>query len=288
MWASKIGSWAAAGAAAPRTTASARSRDHRISTMLSRRRRTADAAGAVPYARGVVDRREDDPIHLGHPLLVGAAPAADDPRARAADERGRRALEPEELGLHLAAERIVTPRAVTADDAVAGHDHRHGIGAECVADGARGPRVAHAPREGRVRVDLAERNTAGFGEHAGLEVGHAPEVDRHREERPATGQILAQLPPCAFGVDAGTGGSAVNAAPRAEPRHASLGRLDPEPVGQRFQVHPLRPGTAEQPRREIARSLGSEELFEHDVDAIHGSIPPALASGLPCPARADS
>src|SRR3989442_4016032 len=116
MWASKIGSWAAAGAAAPRTTASARSRDHRISTMLSRRRRTADAAGAVPYARGVVDRREDDPIHLGHPLLVGAAPAADDPPARATDEPGLRTLEPEALGLHLAPEHIVTPLSGPSDD----------------------------------------------------------------------------------------------------------------------------------------------------------------------------
>src|SRR6266850_5959231 len=115
MCASKIGNWAAAGAAAPRTARSAASRN-RIAAILAhglrnsrRGRRAAHAAGAIPHARGVADRREDDPVRLAHPLLVRAAASADDPRARAADQRRRRALEPQQLGLHLAAEGVVTP-----------------------------------------------------------------------------------------------------------------------------------------------------------------------------------
>src|SRR6266705_2320606 len=89
----------------------------------------AHPAGAVADALGVADRGEHDPVRLGDPLLVDAAATADDPRARAAREHGRRALELNELRLHRSAERVVTPRAVTADDAVTGNDHRHRIGA---------------------------------------------------------------------------------------------------------------------------------------------------------------
>src|SRR6266849_10118313 len=169
MWASKIGSCAAAGAAAPRTNRSVGRRGRRIAGILTHRlrrsrrpRRTAHAAGTVSDARSVGDRREDDSVRLAHSLLVGAAATADDPRARAADQRGCRALEPQELGLHRAAEGVVTPGSVAANDAVAGDDHRHRIGPERVADRAGGAWMADASREGRVGVDLAERNATGL------------------------------------------------------------------------------------------------------------------------------
>jgi len=44
----------------------------------------------------------------------------------------------------------------------------------------------------------------------------------------------------------------------------------------------------EEPLGQLRRSGGLEEFFEHRVDPIHVPIPPALASGSPCLARADS
>ena len=137
--------------------------------------------------------------------------------------------------------------------------------------------MADAAREGRVRVDGAERDAPGLGEHPGLELGHAGQVHRYREERPATREILAQLLARALGVSAGSRGGAVTAAPELQPEHAALGRLDPELLGQRVQVGPLRAESAEQPGRQAGRSLGREEFFEHRVDPIHDANPPALA-----------
>jgi len=36
--------------------------------------------------------------------------------------------------------------------------------------------MAHASREGRIGIDLAERNAEGFGQHAGLKLPDAAEV----------------------------------------------------------------------------------------------------------------
>ena len=83
---------------------------------------------------------------------------------------------------------------------MAGDDHRNWIGAERVADRPGGARVAHTSREGRVGVDVAERDAQGLREHAGLEGGHARQVDRDGEERPAAGQVLTQLLSRALGV----------------------------------------------------------------------------------------
>src|SRR5207237_1980844 len=142
-----------------------------------RGRGPAHPAWAVPHARGIGDRREDDSIRFADSLLVGAAAPADDPRARAADQRGGGALEPQELGLHRAPEGVVAPGSVTADDAVAWDDHRHRIGPERVADRARGARMTNAAREGRIVIDLAELNAARLAEHTDLEVDDALEVD---------------------------------------------------------------------------------------------------------------
>src|SRR5262249_49849510 len=174
------------------------------------------------------DRREDHPVPLPHALLVRAAAPADDPRRCAADDRRRRALEPQELGLHLAAEGVVTPRAVAAGDAVTRNDDRHRIGAMRIPDGTRGAGMAHPPGERRVRVDLAERNTDGLREHAGLELAHAREIDRHREERPMPREVLVQLTAGALGMRARLGGRAVEAASGMETHDAALGCLDPE------------------------------------------------------------
>src|SRR5437867_5133999 len=235
MWASKIGNWAAAGPAPPSANSrTLNSQDLRIGGILSRAqascrprgplaaahgaalrhpRRPTHAARAVADALGVADRREHDPVRFGNALLVSAAATADDPRGRAAGEHWRRALELEELGLHLAAEGIVTPRPVAANDPVTRNDHRHRVGAQRVADGPRGARMADAARESRIRVDPAERDAPGLGEDPGLELGHAGEVDRHREKRPAAREILAQLLPRALAVRPGPRGYAVSAAP---------------------------------------------------------------------------
>src|SRR5262247_626462 len=109
----------------------------------------AHAARTIADTGGVGDRGEDDAIGFADPLLVRAAAPADDARARAADQRGGRALEPQELCLHRAAKRIVAPGAVAPDDAVAGHDHRYRIGAERVADRTRRAGMPHSPRQGR-------------------------------------------------------------------------------------------------------------------------------------------
>src|SRR5205807_1830526 len=140
--------------------------------------RRGHAAGAVADAPRVAERGEDDAIPLGDTPLVRAAASADDPARRAADEERRRALEPEQERLHRVAEGVVPPAPVPADDPVAGDDHGHRIPAEGVADGARGAWVADAPRERRVRDDLAERDARGLRQHRGLEFGHPVEIHR--------------------------------------------------------------------------------------------------------------
>src|SRR5262245_61555395 len=253
-----------------------------------RGRRLADAAGTVADARRVGERRENDAIGFADPLLVDAATPADDVRARAADQRRRRALELQELRLHRAAEGVVAPGPVAANDAMAGDDHRHGIGSERVAHRARRARAAYAARQGRVRIDLAELDAVGLREHASLEVADTIQIDRDREERPASGQVLAKLLPGALGVGACAGGGPVVAAARVEPRPATLGRVDPEPVGQLLQARWTALEPSEETLRQFRRSLGLEELFEHRVDSIHVAIPPAPSSRSPCLARADS
>ena len=182
----------------------------------------------------------------------------------------------------------MAPGPIAAYDAMTGDDHRHRIGPERVADRARGTRMAHASGEGRIRIDLAELDAAGFREDAGLEVADPVEIHRDREERPAAGQILAQLLPGALGVGARAGGGAVVAAAGVEPCHAALGGVDPEPVGQLLQAGRTALEPSEETLGQLRRSLGLEELFEHRVDLIHVAIPPALSSRSPCLARADS
>src|SRR5205809_601852 len=178
MWASKIGYCAAASRGAPRTSRAAASETSGpravIAGILSRgpsrdAGRPARPTRAVADALRIGDRGEDHAVRLGDTSLVRAAAPADDPRRRAADERRRRALEREQARLHLAAERIVSPRPVAPDHPVARDDHRHGVRAERVADGARGPRPADAACELRVGLRVAERNPPRLGEHAGLE-----------------------------------------------------------------------------------------------------------------------
>src|SRR5262245_9799287 len=253
-----------------------------------RGRRPADAARTVADARRVGDRREDDAIRFADSLLVSAAAPADDARARAADQRRRRARELQELRLHRSAKGVMAPGPVAADDAMAGDDHRHWIGSERIADRARRARMAHAARQGRVRIDLAELDAAGFREDASLEVADTVEIDGDREERPAPGQVLAQLLPGALSVGPRTGGGAVVAATGVEARHAALGRVDPEPVGQLLQAGRTGLETSEETLGQPGRSLGLEKLFEHRVDLIHVAIPPAPSSRSPCLGRAGS
>src|SRR2546430_2290446 len=146
MWASKIGYCAAASRGPPRTSRAAASETSGpravIAGILSRgpsrdAGRPARPTRAVADALRIGDRGEDHAVRLGDTSLVRAAEPADDPRRGAADERRRRALEREQARLHLAAERIVSPRPVAPDHPVARDDHRHGGRAERVADGGR-------------------------------------------------------------------------------------------------------------------------------------------------------
>src|SRR5260370_19909889 len=124
MWASKIGSCAAAGSGAVARSAAVSARAARRiiagilppsfagAAALGRRVRPADAARPVAHAPRVGDRGEDHAVRLGDALLVRAAAPADDARGRAPDERPRRALERQQLRLPAPAERLVAPPAL--------------------------------------------------------------------------------------------------------------------------------------------------------------------------------
>src|SRR4029077_20764061 len=105
--------------------------------------------------------------------------------------------------------------------------------------------------------------------------------------RPGAGEIFAQRSPSPFGMGPRAGGRVVVATPRIEPRHATLRRVDPEPIGQLLEIRRPGPEAAEEALRQPRRRFGLEELSEHRVDPIHVAIPPALASRSPCLARAD-
>src|SRR5260370_16315537 len=91
MWASKIGSCAAAGSGAVARSAAVSARAARRiiagilppsfagAAALGRRVRPADAARPVAHAPRVGDRGEDHAVRLGDALLVPAAPPADHP-----------------------------------------------------------------------------------------------------------------------------------------------------------------------------------------------------------------
>src|SRR3954469_3973485 len=108
MWASKIGSWAAAGVAPIPSTAAMTSRTRRLMPRIlpSSGRRLAPPARPIADADGVGDRREHDAVRLADALLVWAAAAADDPRRRAAHQCRRRPLEREQSRLERAAEGV--------------------------------------------------------------------------------------------------------------------------------------------------------------------------------------
>src|SRR5687767_6283559 len=126
MCASKIGSWAPAGAAhASRTATATPSAPRFMAAILSLPGRPARPARPVPDLDGVVDRREHDAIGLRDALLVRAAVPAHDVRGGAADERRRAALELQQPRLEGAAEGVVTPRPVAPHDPVAGQEDRH-------------------------------------------------------------------------------------------------------------------------------------------------------------------
>src|SRR5437773_4795665 len=202
MWASKIGSSPAASRGPPTRSRAAASETHDpravIAGILARgpsrgAGRPARATRTVTDALRVGNRGEDHAVRFGDTPLVRAAAPADDPRRGAADERRRRALEREQARLHLAAERVVAPRAVAPDHPVARDDHRHGVRAERVADGARRPRPADAAREPGVGLRLTERNPPRLREHAGLEGRRVREVHVHGEERATAREVLAEL-----------------------------------------------------------------------------------------------
>src|SRR2546425_395626 len=111
MWASKTGYWARPGGGPPtRSRAAANETSEprtRPITVRGRSRdagRPAHAAGAGADAPRVAERGGDDAIPLGDTPLVRAAPSADDPARRAADEGRRRALEPAQERLPRVAE----------------------------------------------------------------------------------------------------------------------------------------------------------------------------------------
>src|SRR2546422_1813572 len=282
MWASKTGYWAATGRGPPtRSSAAATETSEpraRPITVRGRSRdagRPAHAAGAVADAPRVAERGEDDAIPPGHTPLVRAAASADDPARRAADEERRRALEPEQERLHRVAEGVVPPAPVPADDPVAGDDHGHRISAEGVADGARGAWVANAPRERRVRDDLAERDARGLRQHRGLELGHPVEVQGDPKERPAAREVFAELLARLLGVAAGAWGRRAEAPPRSEARHAVVARLNAESIGERFEPWRATPESPKQAGERLARrSPGRGDIPERQVE-IHRPSPRA-------------
>src|SRR5437867_7689436 len=276
MWASKSGSWAAAGAAPSRTTSSARSRRLVMAAMVTPRSRGRPAHPATPVANAarVVQRREHDLARRADARGVGAAAPAHDPRRRAADQRRRRALQRQQARLERAAEGVVPPRAVAAYDAVARHDDRDGVGAERVADGARRARMADRAGQRGVRGHLAERHPRGGGQHAGLERRKAGQVQRHREERARAGEILGQLAPRALEVAPAAPRGDVAAPAVAETTDARVARLQREALGERGHAGA---GTTARPREQAPAQAGGsggrEELGEGRVERVHWSSP---------------
>src|SRR2546425_345484 len=279
MWASKTGYWAATGRGPPTRSSGAATEEsgprQRPITVRGGSRDAggpAHAAGAVADAARVAERGEDDAIPLGDAPLVRAAASADDPARRAADEERRRALEPEQERLHRVAEGVVPPAPVPADDPVAGDDHGHRIPAEGVADGARGAWVADAPRERRVRDDLAERDARGLRQHRGLELGHPVEVQGDPKERPAAREVFAEFLARLLGVAAGAWGRRAEAPPRSEARHAVVARLNAESIGERFE--PWR-ATPESPKQAGGRGAGRGPRRDGPPERQGGGHPPA-------------
>src|SRR2546423_5954277 len=135
MWASKmaISARAADGPITARTRATAITAPF-TADILARSPGTADAARAIADGLGVGEGGEDDAARFADPLLVRAPVTAHDAGARRADQGGGAALEGEQGCLHARAEGVMAPRPVAPDDAVAGDDDRHRVGAERIAD----------------------------------------------------------------------------------------------------------------------------------------------------------
>jgi hypothetical protein len=130
--------------------------------------------------------------------------------------------------------------------------------------------MAHPPGERRVRVDLAERNAEGLREHAGLELAHAREIDRHREKTSdaprSTREAHARRARHARRAWAEGPWKPRRDGDGTTPRSdASILNL-PTSFSRPRALGPERPQDA---RRERARRLGREELLEHPVDSIH-------------------
>src|SRR2546427_5225907 len=146
-------------------------------------------------------------------------------------------------------------------------DHGHRIPAEGVADGARGAWVADAPRERRVRDDLAERDARGLRQHRGLELGHPVEVQGDPKERPAAREVFAELLARLLGVAAGAWGRRAEAPPRSEARHAVVARLNAESIGERFEPWRATPESPKQAGERVAwRGRGPEQHPEPQVE----------------------
>src|SRR5436309_896134 len=123
----------------------------------------------VPDAASVADRGEDHAPRLADALLVGASATAHDPRGHAAHEERDAPLERQQGRLEPRPERIVAPGAIAANDAMAGHDERDGIGGQRVADGTRRAWRPDARRELGIRAHVAVRDGLRRGQDASLE-----------------------------------------------------------------------------------------------------------------------
>ena len=71
--------------------------------------------------------------------------------------------------------RVAADRRVGADDAMAGHDHRDRVASEGVAHRARRPRLADAPRNAGVGLQMTEGNASGRLQNGTQKVSHIRE-----------------------------------------------------------------------------------------------------------------
>src|SRR3954454_14381753 len=113
---------------------------------------------------------ELEPMSVGHPAGVPARRQAIDLGRVGSDEpdpRRRQLLESRKVEalclqdrslVARPAERVLTDRPVTSDDAVAVHYQRDGVVPQCRPDGADSPGTTYLGRDPAVRPDLAARD----------------------------------------------------------------------------------------------------------------------------------
>ena len=99
------------------------------------------------------------------------------------------------LALALGTQAIAAELAVAADNAVAGHDERHGVGGASMTDRALGVGLANGQGNLAIAAGLAERDAPKLFPHASLE-GGPTDIEGKVYVRLATRDEIDNRPHC--------------------------------------------------------------------------------------------